>query len=203
MTLAVLKQKIVALFDEEILGVPPMAPQAAPVAPAIAPPSWPLQKDMPTFYGDPGGYEASPQRSAWENANLVDVDCPWPLLMDKTPVTQIRIHRKCADSLLRVLGDIWDAVGHDLSAIQTLRYHLFSGSYAPRTIRGGTMPSCHNFAAAIDWDDQDNQQHATHHLFQDNSLLVVKFKAEGWIWGGDWSPQSVDAMHVQAALVHS
>jgi hypothetical protein len=31
---------------------------------------------------------------------------------------------------------------------------------------------------------------------------VIKFKEEGWIWGGDWLPGSVDAMHVQAARVH-
>jgi hypothetical protein len=27
----------------------------------------------------------------------------------------------------------------------------------------------------------------------------VKFKEEGWIWGGEWSPP--DAMHVQAARI--
>ena len=27
--------------------------------------------------------------------------------------------------------------------------------------------------------------------------------ASPWIWGGDWSPGSIDAMHVQAARVHS
>ena len=61
----------------------------------------------------------------------------------------------------------------------------------------------HAFAAAIDWDAADNEQHALRHLFQNDSLLVVKFREEGWIWGGDWSPGSVDAMHVQAARIHA
>jgi hypothetical protein len=162
---------------------------------------WPLQIDCPTFYGDPGGYDASPQRSAWEAEYLVDVKCPWQLMMDKTPVTQIRINKNCSDSLTRVLNNVWDATGQSQSAIETLRYNLYSGSYVPRVIRGGSMPSMHNFGAAIDWDDQDNQQHALHHLFQDSSLLIVKFKEEGAVWGGDWSPQSIDAMHVQFARV--
>jgi hypothetical protein len=28
---------------------------------------------------------------------------------------------------------------------------------------------------------------------------VTKFKEENWIWGGDWSGSSIDAMHFQAA----
>ena len=39
------------------------------------------------------------------------------------------------------------------------------------------------------------------HLFTDATLLVVKFKEQGWQWGGDWSAGSIDAMHVQAARV--
>ena len=161
---------------------------------------WPLQKDCDAFYGNPG--DTPDQWMAWEATHLVDVPCPWQLNMDKIVVTQIRIHKLVAPSLTRVLGSIWDATGQSLSAIQTLRYNLFSGSYNQRPIRGGTMRSMHGYGAAIDWDDQDNQQHATHHLFQDSSLIIMKFKEEGWIWGGDWSPQSVDAMHVQAARVH-
>ena len=162
---------------------------------------WPLQKDCDAFYGNPG--DDPPQWAVWEAANLVDVLCPWPLNMDSIVVTKIRIHKLLAPSLTRVLGSIWDATGQSLSAIQTMRYNLFSGSYNQRPIRGGTMRSMHGYGAAIDWDDQDNQQHAMHHLFQDSSLIIMKFKEEGWIWGGDWNPGSQDAMHVQAARIHN
>lgn len=163
-------------------------------APPIIRLVWPLQSDMIQFYGDPAG-------ANWLHANTIDVRCPWPLFMGNTPLQNILIHRRCAESLTRVLNNIWDAVGHDLSKIHELRYDQYSGSYNYRPMRGGYALSCHAYAAAIDWDDQDNQQHSQHHLFTDDSLLVREFKAEGWVWGGDWSAASIDAMHVQAARV--
>lgn len=166
--------------------------------------TWPLQKDCNYFYGNPGNTPA--QWAAWEAAHLVDVTCPWKIFFVdgkiSTPVAGIRIHKLCADSLKVVLGNVWDAVGHDQSAIETLHYHHYSGSYNQRSMRGGSMRSMHGFGAAIDWDAEENAQHSQHHLFQANSPMIVKFKEEGWIWGGDWSPGSIDAMHVQAARVH-
>jgi len=158
---------------------------------------WPLQNDCVAFYGDP----RSPN---WLHANPIDVPCPWPLHMGAVSIPHILIHKKRAESLARVLNAVWDATGKSLSTIQALRYDRYDGSYNYRPIRGSTagVLSMHAFAAAIDWDAADNAQHAQRHLFQDDSLLVVKFKEEGWIWGGDWSPGSVDAMHVQAARVH-
>jgi hypothetical protein len=165
---------------------------------------WPLQKDCNVFYGNPGSTAA--QWAAWEDANLTKVICPWPLAFfdsgKSTPVKAIGINKKCAASLGVVLGNIWDAVAHDVSAIETLHYNRYSGSYNQRKMRGGSARSMHGFGAAIDWDAEENEQHATKHLFQENSLIVVKFKAEGWVWGGDWSPQSIDSMHVQAARVY-
>jgi hypothetical protein len=155
---------------------------------------WPLQRDCPEFYG-------TPWVPGWLHSNTVDVPCPWPL---RGCPQHILIHKKCADSLTRILGAIWDAVGRSYEKIQELRYDRFDGSYCYRPIRGGDGRhlSMHSFACAIDWDAADNQQHSMQHLFHDDSLLVVKFKEEGWIWGGDWSPGSIDAMHLQAARVH-
>lgn len=165
---------------------------------------WPLQRDCNDFYGNPGDTPA--QWAAWEAANLTDVACPWQIFFVdgkvSTPVKAIRIHKKCAASLTTVLKSIWDAVGHDQAKIAALRYDHYSGSYNQRPMRGMTTRSMHGFGAAIDWDAEDNAQHATKHLLQPDSLLVVKFKAEGWIWGGEWSGASIDAMHVQAARVH-
>jgi hypothetical protein len=165
---------------------------------------WPLQKDCNAFYGNPGNFQA--QWQVWEAANLVDVPCPWKIFFIDgklvQPVPAIRIHKLCADALKAALGNIWDAVGHDQSAIETLHYHHYSGSYNQRPMRGGTARSMHGFGAAIDWDAEENEQHSTKHLFQENSLIVVKFKEQGAVWGGDWSPQSIDAMHLQFARVH-
>jgi hypothetical protein len=157
--------------------------------------NWPLQSQALAFYGDP-------RKKGWLQANTVDAPCPWPLHMDGIVVPHILIHRKCAVSLIRVLAAIWQDVGRDYDKIQQLRYDRFSGSYNLRKMRGGSALSMHSFACAIDWDSEDNQQHSQHHLFTDASPLVVEFKKEGWVWGGDWSPGSIDAMHFQAARVH-
>jgi len=158
---------------------------------------WPLQKDCLSFYGDP-------RAPNWLQDNTTAVPCPWPLRMGELSLSYITIHKKCADSLARVLSAIWEATGKSLGTIRQLRYDQYDGSYNLRLIRGSAVAmSMHAFAAAIDWDAADNEQHSRRHLFQDDSLLVVKFKEENWIWGGDWSPGSVDAMHVQAARVHA
>ena len=163
--------------------------------PIHAPPQvWPLQHDMISFYGNPS-------EVGWLHENTVHVPCPWPLFMGTTPLNKILIHKKCAGSLTRVLNTVWDAVGKDVAQITKMRYDQYSGSENYRPMRGGTLLSCHAFDAAIDWDDKDNAQHSLRHLFTDQSLLIVKFKEEGWVWGGDWSDVSIDAMHVQAARV--
>jgi hypothetical protein len=163
-------------------------------------PIWPLQRDCSAFYGDPGN--DSKRWSLWEHANLITVPCPWPLFYEGHPTKGIRIHKKCADSLTRVLNNVWDALGKDISAVETLHYNRYSGSYNQRLMRGGTSRSMHGFGCAIDWDAENNAQHDPHGLFLPTSLIVVKFKEEGWIWGGEWSGSSVDKMHFQAARVH-
>lgn len=163
--------------------------------PITVTPVWPLQSQATAFYGNP-------YSQGWLQNNTVNVSCPWPLHINGTPVTHIMIHRKCAASLTRVLGNVWDQLGHDVSKVHALRYDVYDGSYNLRAKRGGSTLSMHAYAAAIDWDAADNQFHDLHHLFTDQSPLVVAFKAEGWMWGGDWSVNSIDAMHFQAARVH-
>ena len=154
---------------------------------------WPLQKDCKTFYGNP-------YSKGWLHDNTVYVDVPWPMHIEKIPIQHILIHKKCADSLKKVLGNIWDTVEHNLDKIKELRYDIFDGSYNLRPMRGSSTISMHSYACAIDWDAADNAFHSKRHLFKSDSLLVVKFKEEGWSWGGDWS--NPDAMHVQAARIH-
>jgi hypothetical protein len=122
--------------------------------------------------------------------------------MGEIPVPSIVIHRKCAASLERALAKVWSEVGKSESSIRELRYDVFSGSFAYRAKRGASSLSMHAYGAAIDWDAPDNQMHSARHLFAEDSPLIRAFKAEGWVWGGDWSGPGVDAMHVQAARVH-
>jgi hypothetical protein len=165
--------------------------------PQILKPKWPLQRDAKAFYGDP-------RQPNWLHENTVDVICPWILHIEDEAVNKILIHKKCAESLTRVLNSIWEACDKSQDKIENLHYDRYSGSYNFRPIRGSHsgILSMHSYACAIDWDAEENEQHSEKHLFQDNSLLVQEFKKEGWIWGGDWSPASIDAMHVQACRVH-
>ena len=154
---------------------------------------WPLQSQCDSFYGNPRA------GAVWQSANLVHVTCPWKMHIEHTPVAAITIHRKCAESLAGVLDAIWTAVGKAQTEIVRLRYDLFDGSFNYRPMRGSQRLSMHAYGCAIDWDAEDNAFHSTRHLFRGDSLLVVKFREAGWVWGGEWSPP--DAMHVQAARV--
>jgi hypothetical protein len=174
-------------------------PTAPVVPPAPAPAGgtvlqsnvWPTQAECPSFY------------CATESAiraNLVDVQCPW-LMNGKTHT--IQIHRKCAASLERVLNFIWETAGKSQEKIHEFGYDVFDGSFNWRVIAGTSTPSVHSYAAATDWNAAANPQHASlaHTKFQENSLITTAFKRESWIWGGDWSSGSIDAMHYQAARV--
>lgn len=182
-----------ATFSQPLSGtiVPFAPPGTKPVANV-----WPMQSECIKFYGDP-------RTAGWLNANTVSVKSPWPMHCGSIPVDHILIHKKCADSLARVLSAVWDAVDHDLAKIKALKYDVYDGSYNLRSKRGSGSLSMHAFAAAIDFDAADNPFHSTHHLFTGDSPLVKAFKAEGWVWGGDWSPGSQDGMHFQAARVHA
>lgn len=173
----------------------------AAVSAIVAPPAWPLQRDCDAFYGNPRGLNGS-YNPAWAKQNLTHVHCPWPLHMGAIQIPAITIHKKCAASLERVLARVWDELGRDQAKIRELRYDVFSGSFVYRLKRGGSSLSMHAYACAIDFDAPDNQMHAHRHIFTDDSPLIRAFKAEGWVWGGDWDDDGVDAMHVQAARVH-
>lgn len=158
-------------------------------------PIWPLQRDAIAFYGNPA-------LAGWLHSNTTYVACPWTLFVGKQATTHILIHKKCADSLSRVLAAIWDRCGRNPALIADLRFNKYDGTYNFRPMRGSSDMSMHSFACAIDWDASENPFHSAKHLFTDQTILVQEFKREGWIWGGDWSPGSQDAMHVQAARIH-
>ncbi len=100
-----------------------------------------------------------------------------------------------------MLEAIWEACASDVSKISALKYDRYDGSFNLRPMRGGTTLSMHAYGCALDFDAADNPFHSETHLFTADSIIVQKFEAAGWIWGGRWL--SPDAMHFQAARVHS
>jgi hypothetical protein len=162
--------------------------------------NWPLQRDCDSFYGRPILRNGATNR-AWEAENLVVVKPPFTVYYGSTPVKGIRIHRKCAESLTRVLNRIWDAAGRQQSVVDAWGASKFAGSWVVRNKRGGGTLSMHAYGCAIDLDPARNPFHSTRPNFgkMPAHKVVEAFEAEGWTWGGRWSGRSCDGMHFQAA----
>lgn len=152
--------------------------------------NWPLQRNCPAFYGDPRVNNA-----AWQSANLVVVPTPWKLFFDGKPVSGIRIHRKAAPSLQKVLAAIWKRVGQSQAEIDRIGLSKFSGSYNLRSMTGSKALSMHAYGCAIDFDAANNGYGDTTPAM--DRRVVEEFEREGWEWGGHW--KTPDGMHFQAA----
>lgn len=144
----------------------------------------------------------NPSAPGWGAKNIVRVPVPWVMSMGNIPIKSIQINKIAADSLSSVLTKIWDRCEHTQSKIHTAGCDCFSGSFAVRMIRGGSHPSMHSYALAIDIDAPHNPlaAPASKTNFKSDSLVVKAFKEEGWVWGGDWTGRR-DAMHFQYAIV--
>jgi hypothetical protein len=164
--------------------------------------SWPLQTQRDAFYGNPRS-KSNPAKvdPAWEAANLVRVDFPWKAVLawdTDTPVRSVRIHRRCAQSLVRVLQAIWSAAGRDQATIKAWGMHLYGGGFEYRPVRGGKALSSHSWGCAVDFDPERNGYGDTTPNFANVPEVLKAFADEGWEWGGPWRPKA-DGMHWQAA----
>lgn len=165
---------------------------------------WPTQSNAADFYGanlkiSKGVAGPDPN---WEKVNLVSVLLPWKAVAawdQSITIKSLRVHTKTAESLACVLGKIWCDFGKSQKAIEVAGMHLIGGGYNWRQMRGKARLSMHAYGCAVDFDPARN---GLGDPTPEMDLRVVEaFKAEGWVWGGDWSPQSRDGMHFQAATV--
>lgn len=160
--------------------------------------NWPLQKDCDKFYGNPRG--ANGMASAkWESANLVNITPPFIMRYAGKPVKTLRVHKKCAESLLRVLNALWVAAGKKQAVIDEWGVSTYGGAYNFRLMRGGTSLSMHSWGCAIDLDPANNGLGDTTPRFFKYPQVAKAFADEGWEWGGSWSGKGIDSMHFQAA----
>ena len=146
---------------------------------------WPTAgpQSLANFYGDPAKGEVIDRIV---RLNVVGLG----LKYDGSPVKSVNVHRKCADSLHRVLVDI---------STRDCAWVLgeYAGIYNHRPMRGGTRWSLHAYGAAIDLAPGANSLN-THWPTRANMPLEVMecFAREGWLPAGAfWSR---DAMHFQA-----
>lgn len=160
---------------------------------------WPTQAECDAFYGNPRGRDGNVSER-WYRENVVKIVPPYKVMFGHIPVTKILVHRKCAESALRVLNATWDKIGRDQAKADALGISAFSGSFNYRPIRGSNRLSMHAYAIAWDWFAAENMMGDKTPLFTEDHPLVVAHKEENWTWGGTWTTR-VDPMHWQASRV--
>lgn len=164
---------------------------------------WPKQSECDEFYGNPRNKrDPSAASDAWETANIVRIKPPFLITYDGKPYKSgIRIHKKCADSLMRIFEDIWDYADQQQSVVDKWGASIYGGAYNYRLMRGSSRLSMHSWGCAIDLDPDRNSFHDTTPNFANAPFVIRAFEEAGWVWGGRWSGRSCDGMHFQAAIV--
>jgi hypothetical protein len=161
--------------------------------------NWPVQTDCDAYYGNPRGRDGRAS-GVWERANLTRIAPPFAMTFSGKPIKTITIHRKCADSLSRVLAAIRDAAAREPRLLDEWGANVFGGAYVYRVMRGGSRLSMHAYGCAIDLDPARNAFHdETPHFALPPAAVVKAFESEGWEWGGRWKDRACDGMHFQAA----
>ena len=128
------------------------------------------------------------------------VTCPWELKLDwDRSVKTRRIGcQPRPQSLERVLTSIHDHYGTD--ALIEMGMNIYGGCKNVRTKRGGSSWSTHAFAAAIDWDPDNNKLDwgwRQARMARPDFLEFWRFwEEEGWVSLG--RTENFDWMHVQA-----
>jgi len=159
---------------------------------------WPKpdRASVEEFYGRHRlGLDGMPSTS-WQLENLTLLRTPFPLRLAWEPVTtvsRVRVHRRCADSLGRILVALLRAYG-TAAAVTAARVDLFGGVYQFRRISGSSSLSLHSWGAAIDIDPERNGLGAKGSI---PAAVVKAFKDEGWAWGGEFKGRK-DPMHFEA-----
>jgi hypothetical protein len=151
---------------------------------------WPTQAQCRKFYGAPGTGHTMlvlpfPMYLAWDHG---------------VEIKRFTIHSKCAASALRVFNEIAKLYPSD-QIRRDVGIAYFAGCYNNRPMRGGSQPSMHAYACAIDFDDGRNQL-----KFDKKQARLAKpdcepfwqaWEKEGWVSLG--RSRNFDWMHVQAA----
>lgn len=151
--------------------------------------AFPKQCDLLAKYGNPS-------HPGWKTNNIIRVTPPFSVFAGRLPVHSIEIHKDVADSLNKVLFEIWDASGHSQSKIHSWGMDRFDGSFVVRAIRGGKNWSNHAFGYACDFDARRNPLGKKGNFTKDHPV-VKAFQRNGWRWGGTYKKR-LDPMHFEA-----
>ncbi|WP_196503145.1 M15 family metallopeptidase [Aestuariivirga litoralis] len=154
--------------------------------------TWPHQSGAQGFYGNPRG-RGGQASSAWEAKNLVPLKPPFRMTYAGKPIATFKIHRLCAESLMRVLQTIWDQAGREQARVDEWGVSIFGGTYNFRLKRGSSTLSMHAFGCAIDLAPERFPMGRAKATFC--AEVTAAFAAEGWV------NLPRDRMHFQAARI--
>ena len=104
-------------------------------------------QSLTAFYGKPG-----------DESQHQFIQLPYPMKLAWEPskeITRMRIHQKCAEDFSNFFHDIFNY--YSPAQIKEGGLDMFGGSYNNRAIRGGSRPSTHAFACAVDLNPAENQ----------------------------------------------
>lgn len=164
----------------------PTAPLAAPLPTSRV---WPLERNVPNFYGPVGELQTK-------------IELPFDMYLAWDKGQRLRVmtlHKKVAASALTALQEI--ANTYTAAERKALGIDLFGGSLNVRKKRGGTSYSMHSWGIAIDFDPERNALNTKSPQARLSHADAVPFwrawEREGWLSLG--RSRNYDWMHVQAA----
>jgi len=173
---------------------------------------WPKRDELVHVFRNPVGIDGNLD-PWWENNFLKYVEPPFRMVtswkeinpntgkLENKLLRKFRVHERVKPSLDRILAALWQEYGRDQEKIEADGLHLFGGGFEFRKQRNSSRLSLHAFGAAVDWDPDNNAQGEKWDSEKGlPKVLIEFFKAEGWIWGGDFKGSAVDAMHFQACI---
>lgn len=109
---------------------------------------WPRQRDVPAFFGAPGGPACT--------AGKVLLPFPFRIAWNKSQkVTQFSCHIKVATPLTDIFREA--SAHYGPARMSELGLDLFGGCFNYRPMRGGTALSMHASGIAVDLDPERNQ----------------------------------------------
>lgn len=152
---------------------------------------WPRDnnEEMVAFYGERG-------------SGLTSIVPPYPLYYEGKQCKTITVHQKIASAVTAALAEVLKVYG--LDTIKKLKLDQFDGCFNIRPKRGGASWSVHSYAAAFDFNAEDNMLHQDH-----TTARFAKPEYEAWFRA--WERQGfvslgrqcdMDWMHVQAARIN-
>lgn len=147
------------------------------------------------FYGNPSDpRDHSRENPEWRASVEVRLTPPFQMYYAGKPIRTIAVHRKCAEALLAVFDDIWEACGQDQLEVDKSGASDYAGIFNYRVIAGSHNLSNHSFGCAIDLSPKTNGFNMKGTI---SKIVVDAFDRQGWRWGGRYKGRK-DPMHFEA-----